>query len=508
MNTVFAHNLKKLMTQLKITNSQLAKALNVDPSLVSRWLKSGCGERRAVEHALAIEKYILRQKLSPENKAWLSSQVGCPDFEKGSGAIACWLYPDTKYSSAGDETEFSNLMVLDSFRNSLETQPAQFGHPSVSSLDVCGDMDRITELLQSELFPLADGTVVEIFLSSEASGAAIDPKLVSALRSAAEKQNVVFRMLVESANNSSMISRLISTYMSMLVQGQLSISMIQGIPQTFTITMSILIPERAAIIVTEAVQHHSVAVGTVIRDRSVVQDMLESFKNSTIFSRPLMIAYDDTFARNIIEIFFEEYGIPGSLDVIKSGLNPLYFTVEQYARVLREYDHPEDQYQWRYNEFSRFKTAMDEVLRTSRFREVLSLSKLREIAETGRCRMPSMYFFDAGTWYLDAQDCVNLLGGYIHFLETVPNFQVVLLEDESLFLPNSCWHIKNNKHIMIHSWNIDEPKMVYSDQLMLIDEFQRHFDSLWAQTDTTGSKRHVIEQLTAIRDQCAKHISE
>ena len=61
---------------------------------------------------------------------------------------------------------------------------------------------------------------------------------------------------------------------------------------------------------------------------------------------------------------------------------------------------------------------------------------------------------------------------------------------------------------MIHSWNIDEPMMVYSDQLMLIEEFQRHFDSLWAQTDGGHSRSHVIEVLTALRNQCAEHMEE
>ena len=116
---------------------------------------------------------------------------------------------------------------------------------------------------------------------------------------------------------------------------------------------------------------------------------------------------------------------------------------------------------------------------------------------------------ETGTTFLDALDCVNLLNGYIHFLNTIPNFQVVLLDDdEHLFVSNSCWHIKNNKHVMIHSWNIDEPLMVYSDQLMLIDEFQRYFDNLWMQTETAGSKLHVIETLKALRDQCAEHIGK
>jgi hypothetical protein len=114
-----------------------------------------------------------------------------------------------------------------------------------------------------------------------------------------------------------------------------------------------------------------------------------------------------------------------------------------------------------------------------------------------------MYFFEAGICNLDAQDSVNLLDGYIHYLKTATNFEVVLLEDEQLFSPNSCWHIKNNKHIMIHSWNIDEPMMVYSDQLMLIDEFQQHFERLWQKNGTGSSKRQVIRTLKALRDQCA-----
>lgn len=148
---------------------------------------------------------------------------------------------------------------------------------------------------------------------------------------------------------------------------------------------------------------------------------------------------------------------------------------------------------------------MDGVLRGSRFREVLSLTKLNEIAETGRCRMPSMYFFGTGIWQIDAEDCVDVLDGYIRYLNDIPNFEVVLLEDEGLFMENSCWHIKNNKHIMIHSWNAEKPIMVYSDQLVLIDEFQKHFDHLWSQINTAGvSKRRAVEMLTDIRDRCKR----
>ena len=43
MNNDFSMKLKTLMTQLDISNAQLARGLHVDPSLVSRWLKNGFG---------------------------------------------------------------------------------------------------------------------------------------------------------------------------------------------------------------------------------------------------------------------------------------------------------------------------------------------------------------------------------------------------------------------------------------------------------------------------------
>ena len=49
--------------------------------------------------------------------------------------------------------------------------------------------------------------------------------------------------------------------------------------------------------------------------------------------------------------------------------------------------------------------------------------------------------------------------------------------------------------------------MIYSDQLMLIDEFQKHFDQLWMVENKSGvSDRLAIETLQFIADECRKHI--
>ena len=73
----------------------------------------------------------------------------------------------------------------------------------------------------------------------------------------------------------------------------------------------------------------------------------------------------------------------------------MYMSIRQYGKVLEKFGHTGEQYRWRYQEFTRFKEAMDSVLKSSRFREVLSRTMLHQIVETGLCRMPSMYFMEA-----------------------------------------------------------------------------------------------------------------
>ena len=78
MNSESSFKLRSMMEQLRITSAQLARALNVDPSLISRWRKAGFGLHKSAIHAQKIGEYVMKRRLSPENRSWLASQVGTP----------------------------------------------------------------------------------------------------------------------------------------------------------------------------------------------------------------------------------------------------------------------------------------------------------------------------------------------------------------------------------------------------------------------------------------------
>lgn len=107
--------------------------------------------------------------------------------------------------------------------------------------------------------------------------------------------------------------------------------------------------------------------------------------------------------------------------------------------------------------------------------------------------MPGLYFMKKGFVHLDAQGCAAILNGYIRYLETVPNFHLLVLDDITMLHADNCWQLKQNHHLAINHWSGPEPVMVHSDQLMLLREFQAHFDSLWAQgAGGIGSRGNVI----------------
>ena len=197
-----------------------------------------------------------------------------------------------------------------------------------------------------------------------------------------------------------------------------------------------------------------------------------------------------------------EFCTPGALDVVKDSINPMYMPMSAYVRFLKTRGHSSEEYAWRSAEFVRFKSGMDSNLKQGvPFREVLSLKRLNDIAQHGFCRMAGLYFMERGYIELDAEGCAAILKGYMDYLEKVPNFQLLILDDLSPAQKDNCWQIKREHHVAINHWSGRSPVMIYSDQTMLLREFGARFDALWAQgAGGVGSRSNVMSILRDVME--------
>lgn len=506
--TQSAENLKAVLDYYGIAQNELAQALNTDPSLVSRWLS---GERRllaASPQMDALAEYLLEHSKRIHDMEWLKARfeaVGLPtdlsSVYRTKQNLIMWLASD-------GENLRRNLGS--SPPGTASKTPAPKKTQTIMCSDNgavrCGCLDMALEL-EPILSALPDKSAVNIFLSSDQIATMVNEYIVALMLRTIVKNELKTRLVVRVSGDTQAMSTLIDNYMGVLVSGHVRLSVVHGLTQTVTNQMHLIIPGTAALLVTETPGITAPPVAVIVREASFVADIQKSFDQTARYAQPVLNIYSDDFSRNILEILYQEFCTPGALDVVKDSINPMYMAEDAYNRVLRAQGHEEAEYAWRKSEYTRFKSGMDQTLKDGTvFREILSLARLRQIAEEGFCRMPGLYFMNNGFVLLDARGCIDILSGYIRYLEAVPNFHLLILDDITTLHSDNCWQLKQNHHLAINHWSGAEPVMIHSDQLILLGEFQAHFDNLWARgAGGIGSRSGVIAILRDVTSRLTEH---
>ena len=495
--TTSAQRLKAVLTYLNITPSALSRALGVDPSLVSRWLSGSRYLRAASPQMENLADYLLSRGKRVHDIEWLKTQFEAAKLPGDLTSVYAikqnlilWLASD------GDDIR-RNLGGAPQARKTPPPKPA--ADPHLGVLDTVLSLRRL-------LSQASKGAAVDLFLSSDRIQSVVNADVAALLSGAVERGEISLRMAVCVSGDTRAMSNLVDAYMKALITGGVRLCVVHGLTEPVARQMYVILPTDAALLVTETPGGGAPPVSVLVRDGAFLTEIRASFEASFRYAQSVLTVYGDEYTRDVIEILALEYCTPGALDVVKDSVNPMFMTPAAYDRFLRTRGHGESEFAWRSAEFVRFKTGMDGNLKSgSVFREVLSLSRLREIAQRGACRMAGLYFAERGYVDLDRQGCLDILNGYVAYLENEPNFHLRLLDDLDELHGNNCWHIKQNSHISINNWQGASPVMVHSDQLMLLREFQARYDALWDRgANAIGSRAGVIDILRDVAGRLEK----
>ncbi|MDO5112107.1 MAG: helix-turn-helix transcriptional regulator [Clostridia bacterium] len=499
--TTPAENLRSLMAYFGVSNKELAQALDIDPSLVSRWIS---GQRRisaASPPMEAMAEYFLSRSQRIDDVNWLKAQFEAAALPTDPSSVKRTKQNLIMWLASDGECLRRNLGSAAPEADKPQPQEkaavmAGSGTVSVGCLD-------ITLALKPLLRAIPQGGTVDVFLSNDQLATAVNGDVAELLQSIAGQANLTIRMVVCVSGDTQAMSRLIDAYMGSVISGRIRLFIVHGMTQTVTNQLHLILPEKAAVLVTETPSSAAPPVATIVTDADFVAEMQKSFAATFRYAQPILSIYGDEYTRNILEILFMEYCAPGDLDVVKDNINPMYMSREGYDRFLQTRGHSAEEYAWRSAEFARFKAGNDAVLQSGAvFREVIPLSRLHQIAREGFCRMPGLYFMERGYTNVDAQGCLDILDGYIRYMEAMPNFQLLILDDIAPLHADNCWHIKQNQSLALNDWSGDVPVMIHSDQILLIREFQSHFDKLWAKgAGAIGSRANVISILRDVAGQ-------
>lgn len=508
-------NLRAVLEYFEIQNRDLAQAINISPSMVSNWVQGKRALRASSGSAAAIADYILsRRPLTSRDITWFKKhfeQDGITtDFDSPSDIkrnLIIWLADD------GQEVldilkKTGNINIANEQDGTLQSSQYLYSigpagriytndySTRTGALDITKRLGRIFETM-------AEDTVIDICLSSETASTVMERVFIDEIIKAFSSKNMRVRMLIALSSNSIAVSRIISSYSQLIADGSMEIYISHGMMQPMIHQTSIFIPNTCAVVITELPESFSPPSALFITESVFLKDAENGFDRVIKYAQPLMQFYNESSSRSIVELLHKEYSDEGNLDILSDGVNPFMLEHEEYTDNLKQKGYKGSALDWRLEEYSRIKEGFENNLkRGTIFREIISSEFIKNMVINGSCELSSIYFMDSGKTAVDRKSCEAILKGYIRMMKTYPNYHLAIARqlDEN---HQGTRHIKHNRHIILNPWNAKLPVLIYSDQMIMIHEFQMNYNEFWMSLPS-GNRENTIALLDIMMGEIEK----
>ncbi len=234
-------NLRLLLEYFEVPNRDLAKAINVSPSMVSNWVQGKRALRASSGSVVAIADYVLsKRKMEVRDITWLKKQFEhagiSADFDFASDIkrnLIIWLADDGQevleiFKKADIQiTNEQQDDVLSPYLYSIGPAGRIYNDDysaRAGVLDISLRLGRIFETMK-------EATTIDICLSSETVATIMEDVFIAEIMKASQTKKIYLRMLVALSDNSTALSRIIAAYTPMIVAGKMELYISHGMMQ-------------------------------------------------------------------------------------------------------------------------------------------------------------------------------------------------------------------------------------------------------------------------------------
>lgn len=490
-----AQHLRIVLEHFEIRNKSVAAALNVHPSLVTKWLNH---ERLLGINSKYLEPladYILSRPLSPADTEWLKKQFcdfgikeeikAISDYKQ---ALKLWLVSDPN-----DD--------IDGLLSQNARQAPQARIYSGNYQTVAGITD-ITLHLSSFFAKLPANTNVYIRVAGE--NIITNSAFVHAVNNAVETFGLHFKILLALPYKDKQPSNTIITYLSLIVQKKVEISVVFEDAAVFTEETIVIIPGQSTMLISLLPDSVSPPVALLVQERTYLRDIEKSFVKTAARAQSLFLSPTESTRRQLQKIAKESYVKTNSLFIIREGLNPLFLSSYGFGLFLDSRGYKDDAYKWRMEEFNERKAIMDEGLRYGlTLKELTPIAPLCDVTEKGCCTVAGEDFMETAAIQLDAKICLDLLEGYIHYLNVYPNFSIRFFYSLPQGFEDNFCLMKEDECFLMRKRLKDGERHLLSQQIALLQGVAYVFDDTWKSLDYAA---HGSEATLYYLQGCVKEI--
>lgn len=491
-------HLRTVLEHFEIRNKSVAAALNVHPSLVTKWLNH---ERLLGINSKYLEPladFILSRPLSPADTEWLKKQFNDFGIKEDISAISDYKRALKLWLVSDPNDNIDGLLS----QNDKQAPQARIFRGNYQT--VAGITD-ITLHLSSFFAKLPADTNVYIRIAGES--VITNSAFVHAVNNAVETFELHFKILLALPYKDKQPSKTIITYLNLILQKEVEVSVVFEDVATFTEETIVIIPGHSAMLISLLPGSASPPVSLLVQEKTYVRDIEKSFIETTGRAQPLFVSPTESTQRQLQKIAKESYVKTGSLFIIRDGLNPLFLSSDGFGLFLESHGYKDDAYKWRMEEFNQRKAIMDEGLRYGlTLKELMPIAPLCDVTEKGCCTVAGEDFLETAAIRLNAKICLDLLDGYIHYLNVYPNFSIRFFYSLPEGFEDSFCLMKENECFLMRKHLKDREIHLFSQQIALLQGVANIFNDIWKNLDYAARGReatlHYLQRCVGEIEKC------
>ncbi|MGE5397459.1 MAG: helix-turn-helix domain-containing protein [Chitinophagales bacterium] len=514
MNFLFGDKLAYLMRGFQISNSKLAKAINVDPSLISKWINNRRKPSPDSAYINQIAEYFARMNWIDMRHKNLIVEMGLDTktfFENRDPlarieTLTDWLREQFDLSPASNVstlTSFtSSASSLTSLLNSLHNFSAQADSIPDVLLPIPSVKLESGDISSYELFKgrsgkrqavyrflnlvLKSSKPVELLLSSEENIRwLIEDQdflfnwaaLLKAVLDRGHRIKIVHKVNRDPSN----ITAVMNQWIPLHLTGRVESYYYPKYEETSLQKTMFVAPELAAVLSATSEKKSDNDLTFFIEDPRVVDMAQENYLVFLSECRPLVNVYARGKMMKLHCEIIDLEKKPGSYYILKEIPSSVTIPFETYSGILGRTEFDGNTKQELLDLHRRRIAQFNDNLRYYRHREYYPIEAIDELINEDGCIYPGIELLQEQPILIQPTQLLEHLQNILGLLETCANYEVIFFNRRTVPVPSKMYlAFKEDSSVLMSSCNEtgENPIAIVTSEGNIIQAFEDYFESI------------------------------
>ena len=482
--------IRELFERFEIKGKDVARKLNVDTGLVSKWVNDKRVLRVDNDNMERLVDLVLSREISKEQWLWLKKTLCEDEIDSSFGSVSdyklalmLWLADerDPSIRFIVDKIVSDDRSDVTSNKYHIKNKAAQ--RLSRSDFFCVGGANEIAIKLENTLKACAGGRV-NIHITNENTSAIITSPIRDVLKSVMDDGKIKAKMLVSISNKGRKSSAILTEYLTDVLEDKIALYFENSDKPLVAEQTAIQLPFEGTVIISEVVDTNAPLIGTFITDESFNEGLKAEFENVLEFAAPAFLPLKDVSTRRVQRLYMDNYRTDGDVIVLRKSASLFYMSPDAYDRLLKKLGYKAEAFVWRSNMFKENRSALMEGLAgETNVYEMIPAECFYPIGQN-RYKVDGDALMENGDVEVDGETLCDAIEGYKEAIRRFYNLHIRIIH-ESITPPARGVELflKPADMRMIVKRNDEERPLIMSENQLFLKAVENMLGEFWHAID-------------------------